>query len=432
MQNSNNVIDTIDHGQQIRRTTYAFYYLEDGEFLDITSLLRGDVVLNPTRQLFAISLLARESYPLPTGAFQILTAVSSKEWVSREAVVCAEPGASPEEIDDLIFKGLLLSSRNDQRCIEYLRRDRQLADEQWHVYAALYHFMTGWEGVDVFDLAESRKDAVSAHETADDEDIMRSFVAEFGNPPPHFLPVLGDEKIIELPLIRREGHFYEVLEKRKTTRVFDDTSPTTLEELSCLLYYTYGCHGYVRVAEDVIAIKRTSPSGGGLHPTEVYPLVINVAGLDSGLYHYNVESHGLRLLEKLDSSAAADLAVTFTAGQQYFGSAHTLLIMTSRFYRNFWKYRKHTRAYSVLMMDAAHLSQTVYLVCAELGLGAFVTAAVNSIDIERRLGLDSFQEGCVLVSGIGRPGSPGATDGHALGGSLNPEFTPYVPRVTLQ
>jgi nitroreductase len=73
-------------------------------------------------------------------------------------------------------------------------------------------------------------------------------------------------------------------------------------------------------------------------------------------------------------------------------------------------------------MDAGHLSQTLYLVCAELGLGAFVTAAVNGADIEERLGLEPFVEGVLAVCGCGKPASAPS--------ELEPGFLPYVPRET--
>jgi hypothetical protein len=72
------------------------------------------------------------------------------------------------------------------------------------------------------------------------------------------------------------------------------------------------------------------------------------------------------------------------------------------------------------MMDAAHLSQTLYLVATELGL--FVTAAINGANIEERLGLDGCNEGAVAVSGCGRRA--------ARRSPLEPEFEPYVPRAT--
>lgn len=48
-----------------------------------------------------------------------------------------------------------------------------------------------------------------------------------------------------------------------------------------------------------------------------------------------------------------------------------------------------------------HLSQTFYLACAELGLGAFVTAAINNADIDDRLGVDGFAQGSLAIVGCG-------------------------------
>jgi hypothetical protein len=90
-------------------------------------------------------------------------------------------------------------------------------------------------------------------------------------------------------------------------------------------------------------------------------------------------------------------------GQTYFGDAHVLLVLTACFDRAFWKYRNHRKALIALMMDAAHLSQTLYLVATELGLGAFITAAVNNVDIEERLGLDGYVRGCSPSAASGGP-----------------------------
>src|SRR5205085_12685548 len=41
----------------------------------------------------------------------------------------------------------------------------------------------------------------------------------------------------------------------------------------------FGAHGRALAAGGrIVTLKRTSPSGGGLHPIEAYPLVVNVAG----------------------------------------------------------------------------------------------------------------------------------------------------------
>jgi len=131
------------------------------------------------------------------------------------------------------------------------------------------------------------------------------------------------------------------------------------------------------VRNELTILKKTSPSGGSQHPVEVYPLVRAVEGVQPGLCHYAVEEHELELLESLTGDEVTALNMEFTAGQAHFSSAQVLFLMTARFGRNFWKYAAHAKAYRVLYPDAAHLSQTLYLVCAELGLGAFVSAAIT-------------------------------------------------------
>jgi nitroreductase len=54
-----------------------------------------------------------------------------------------------------------------------------------------------------------------------------------------------------------------------------------------------------------------------------------------------------------------------------------------------------------LLLDAGHLSQTFYLLATEAGMPAFVTAAVNEIDIERALGLDPLKDMVIAVCGCG-------------------------------
>jgi SagB-type dehydrogenase family enzyme len=207
----------------------------------------------------------------------------------------------------------------------------------------------------------------------------KQFIKVFGKPPHHFHKIAKSLDTYALPLVRCQDGLYELLLSRKTARVFDPNAPLAIEDLSTILYYVFGCQGYCRVGKEFVGLKKTSPSGGDLHPIEVYPLIVNVAGLRSGTYHYEVEHHSLQLMEEMTQREATTTAALFTAGQRYFGSASVLFVMTARFYRNFWKYRRNGKTYSVVLMDAAHLSQTFYLVCTQLRLGAFITAAINGI-----------------------------------------------------
>ena len=196
----------------------------------------------------------------------------------------------------------------------------------------------------------------------------------------------------------------------------------TVDELAIVLYEVWGCHGTAPVLDDIFCLKRTSPSGGCMHPVEVYPIVSGVDGIEPGLYHYSGRDHALELMERLREEDAVALAADFTCGQNYFGTAHVSFVMTARFPRNYWTYPKQQKAYPVILMDAAHLSQTHYLVATELGLGAYVTVAVNAIDIEGRLGFDGVTEGVVAMAGCGKQ--------RPQGSPFEPRFEPYVPRAT--
>lgn len=148
---------------------------------------------------------------------------------------------------------------------------------------------------------------------------------------------------------------------------------------------------------------------------------MRIDGIECGLYHYNSKDHSLELISILSREQSADLAHEFTVGQSYTKNAAALFIMTARFYRSFWKYRRHDQVYRALYMDAAHLSQTFYLVCTQLGLGPFVTAAINSINIERKLDIDGYEEGAIAICGCGHMSS--------MDYGLEPNFLPYIPRV---
>ena len=167
---------------------------------------------------------------------------------------------------------------------------------------------------------------------------------------------------------------------------------------------------------------RTSPSAGGFHPIDAYPVVTAVEGLEPGVYRYDAAGHALALLTPLGADDARALSTRFVCGQTYFGDAQVVILLAARFDRAFWKYRDHAKALAALLMDAGHLSQTLYLVAAELGLGAFVTAAVNNADADRQLGIDGVGEGVLAACGIGRPADEQSP--------FDPVFEAFVPRAT--
>lgn len=80
-----------------------------------------------------------------------------------------------------------------------------------------------------------------------------------------------------------EMSLWQSLKERKTSRCFNG-KPLTLEELSTLLFASFGLiHGKWReltsLGFEEMGYRRSSPSGGALHPVEAYVFVFNVEGI---------------------------------------------------------------------------------------------------------------------------------------------------------
>jgi len=148
-------------------------------------------------------------------------------------------------------------------------------------------------------------------------------------------------------------------------------------------------------------LKKSNPSGGSLHPLEAYLLVRRVENLEPGLYHYHVTDHALEPVAMLQPAETEAHARRFVANQDFFSDAPVQIALVARFRRTFWKYRNHPKAYRAIVLEAGHVSQNLYLAATELGLGAYVTAAINEIDIEKAFALDTLQESPIAVCGFG-------------------------------
>jgi putative peptide maturation dehydrogenase len=369
---------------RIRRPRYVCFFSEDFPFPKIDELLRGRVEEGAIRKLYAFSILRGETVELSPDELELVLDTPSEEWVEAE---------DEERSRSLARRGVLLVDDDDGELAELRRREGRLAELNWNLESAVYHFAARWRGVDL------REDAADLPPPG--PDAVREFVDAYGMPPPAFGSRDGER--VQLPDVERDGQLYDALMRRRTTRSFDLERPLSTADLAVVLRYVFGYHGYARLFGEITTLKRTSPSAGGFHSVEAYPLLLRVDGMPPGVYRYDGRDHVLERLASIAPDEGRELAARFVCGQTYFADAHALIVLAVRFERAFWKYRNHQKALAAVLMDAAHLSQTLYLVSTELGLGAFVTAAVNNADIDERLGLDGYGDGTVAVCGFGIP-----------------------------
>ena len=190
-------------------------------------------------------------------------------------------------------------------------------------------------------------------------------------PVPSPVKQYSDAAHIDLPPVDSSAAFPAVLRARRTWRDFS-RRPISLVELSTLLRLTWGIHDWLDLAGIGRFALKTSPSGGARHPIEVYVLVLRVAGLQRGLYHYAADRHRLDLLR---SGASARQIIAYVPSQSWFSGAAALMLMTAVFERTQWKY-EFARAYRVVLAESGHLCQTFCLTATWLGLAPFCTMAL--------------------------------------------------------
>jgi SagB-type dehydrogenase family enzyme len=280
-------------------------------------------------------------------------------------------------VDELIAQDLLLVKGS---AIDV--RDREIAETwEWGDDARYLHYTTQ---LTVYEESLDRESDELARRARD-------------QPPPSTFKDC-DGFSIELPeaFAGHTGDFWDVLRTRRTRRLFSG-EPITLADFNSVLSWTWGATTILDDAELGEYVLKTSPSGGSRHPVEVYPVVLRVEGIASGVYHYSVRRH---MLEEIRSSISGDTVVKLCADQHWVASAGAVFFMTAVLPRTMWKYHQ-SHAYRVLHLDAGHLGQTFHLVCTRLGLSPFTTAAINAPAVESELGVDGVREVALYAAAVG-------------------------------
>ena len=187
----------------------------------------------------------------------------------------------------------------------------------------------------------------------------------------------------------------KTLKERRSWRQFG-AGPLPLDALASLLWLTGGVQRWVVTELGTFALK-TSPSGGSLHPIELYLLARTVDGLDPGVYHYGCADHRLR---RITAHAVPPAITTYLPAQPWFEGAGAVVFLVAHFERSLWRYAS-PRAYRAPLVEAGHLAQTFCLHATELGLAPFVTMALADDAIEREVQADGITRAVLYATGVG-------------------------------
>lgn len=368
---------------RVRRCLALFLHAEERRSIDFAALLSGQANVHAHQAWQALAPHLSSAVDLDAADVEALGHISEASWTARADALVA---VGESRLQRLVELGLVLEEGRDSPASE---RDRTLRDAKWHPLLAAAHAFSRWSGVD--SLAEQAGSRLRSTE---------DLIAQSGPPPPHFHQRADAQRRTGLP-VPVPDELDALLARRATCRNFEGDATIGTAVLAAILHRTFGVQGSEEIAPGAVALKKNHPSGGGLHPLEAYLLVRRAEQLPAGLYHYNAQAHALDRLRELPANEADELARTFVAGQDYFADAPVQLVIAARFARSFWKYRHHPKIHRAILLEAGHLSQNLYLAATALDLGAYITAAINEVEIEQALGLDPLLEGPLAVCGFG-------------------------------
>ena len=217
-------------------------------------------------------------------------------------------------------------------------------------------------------------------------------------PPPVEKPYSQDMKRIELPKIETLQTIGQIdlktaIARRESCRTYSKT-PLTLEELSLPLWATQG----VRRKLDAGHALRTVPSAGCRHAFETYLCVLNVIGLEKGIYRYLPLEH--QLLFEFDADNLEHKITRAALGQPFTGEAAVTFIWTAIPYRMEWRYG--LAAHKVIALDAGHVCQNLYLAAEAIGAGTCAIAAYDQAAMDKLLNIDGEEEFTIYLAPVGK------------------------------
>lgn len=218
------------------------------------------------------------------------------------------------------------------------------------------------------------------------------------SPPPLEKPAAADAHRIDLVTkVSWRGFsgldLVSAIEERRSHRSFTG-EPLTLEELSFLLWATQG----IRQAANESTAFRNVPSAGCRHALETYLCVLNVTGLDPGLYRFLPVENQLLTVSREENLSGRLAAAAF--GQVFLAKAPVTFVWTTIPYRMEWRY--DIAAHKVIALDAGHVCQNLYLASAAIGCGTCAVAAYHQELMDELLGVDGDDEFTLYLAPIGK------------------------------
>ncbi len=218
--------------------------------------------------------------------------------------------------------------------------------------------------------------------------------------PPLEKPITNPDKLIDLPapedLVNPGKDLFEIINQRRSRRKYT-ADAIDLEHLSFLLWCTQGVKKVFERGGNKVNF-RTVPSAGARHAFETHLAVLNVEGLDQGIYRYCALEHKLEFLHSFDD--LPQKIVDACIEQDFVHDSSIVFFWTAIPYRCEWRYA--FMAAKLILLDAGHVCQNLYLAAEALSLGMCGIAAYSQKKSNELLKVDGEDEMVVYIASVGK------------------------------
>lgn len=172
------------------------------------------------------------------------------------------------------------------------------------------------------------------------------------------------------------------------------------EDLLRLLRYSNGVLRWRRDLAGEVYGFRAAPATGALYHIELYLATADRSDLPAGLYHYGAHDDGLRRLREVD---VRGILVEASGHFAPVASAPVVMVLTSTFWRNSWKYQ--ARAYRHSYWDSGVILANLLALLEADRTPASVVMGFVDRTVNHLVGTDGEREAAVAMVAIG-DGSP--------------------------
>ena len=169
-----------------------------------------------------------------------------------------------------------------------------------------------------------------------------------------------------------------------------------VETLARLCFFANGITKRWHRASGQEFALRAAACTGALYHIEVYLVCGDLPGLAAGVYHFGAHDNGLRQLRAGDFR---QVLVQATGNEPAIASAPAVLICTSTFWRNAWKYQ--ARAYRHTFWDDGTILANVLAEAASVQMPVKIVLGFVDEAINRLLAIDGQHEAAVNLIALG-------------------------------